>query len=152
MGDVVTFEDKREFSVPYLEYEQQMHVANENVGDRALTRKRELEKSATRMVVAVESYNGKPWIDVSEQELQKGHETFSGVHVQQTEDGDFCRQIFRVLKMDANVPVDRRMFMQNRALRKYLADSRLTDMVKPGGWQYTLKHDKVLVEAIAPGI
>ena len=42
--------------------------------------------------------------------------------------------------------------MQNRALRKYLADSRLTDMVKPGGWQYTLKHDKVLVEAIAAGI
>ena len=28
--DVVTFEDKREFLVAYLEYEQQMHVANED--------------------------------------------------------------------------------------------------------------------------
>ena len=34
-------------------------------------------------------------------------------------------------------------------LRKYLADSGLTDVVKPGGRQYTLKHGKVLVEAIA---
>ena len=37
------------------------------------------------------------------------------------------------------------------ALRKYLADSGLTD-VKPGGRQYTLKHVKVVVEAIAAGI
>ena len=41
--------------------------------------------------------------------------------------------------------------MQKRALRKYLADSGLTD-VKPGGRQYTLKHGKVLVEAISAGI
>ena len=27
-GDVVTFEDMHEFLVAYLEYEQQMHVAN----------------------------------------------------------------------------------------------------------------------------
>ena len=51
----------------------------------------------------------------------------------------------RVLKMDASVPVDSRAFMQKRALRKYLADSGLTDVVKPGGGQYTLKHGKVLV-------
>ena len=50
--------------------------------------------------------------------------------------------------MDASVPVDSRVLMQKRALRKYLADSGLTD-VKPGGRQYTLKHGKVLVEAIA---
>ena len=43
------------------------------------------------------------------------------------------RQIFRVLKIDASVPVDSRVFMQNRVLRKYVADSGLTDGVKPGG-------------------
>ena len=35
-GDVVTFEDMRQFLVAYLEYEQQMHVANEDGGDRVL--------------------------------------------------------------------------------------------------------------------
>ena len=50
------------------------------------------------------------------------------------------------------MPVDRRVFMQKRALRKYLADSGLTDVVKPGGRQYTLKHGKVLLEAIAAGV
>ena len=74
------------------------------------------------------------------------------VDVQQTSDVEFCRQIFRVLKMHASVPVDSRVFMQKRALRKYLADRGLTDVVKPGGRQYTRKHDKVLVEAIAAGI
>ena len=54
--------------------------------------------------------------------------------------------------MDASLPVDRRVFMQKRALRKYLADSGLTDVVKPGSRQYMLKHGKVLVEAIAAGI
>ena len=111
-GDVVTFEDMREFLVAFLEYEQQIRVANEDGGDRVL-------------------------------------EKFAGVDVQQTSDVDFCRQIFRVLKMDASVPVDSRVFMQKRALRKYLADSGLTDVVKPGGRQYTLKHVKVLVEAIS---
>ena len=42
--------------------------------------------------------------------------------------------------------------MQKRALRKYLADSGLTEVVRPDGRQYTLKHGKVLVEAIAAGI
>ena len=65
---------------------------------------------------------------------------------------DFCRQIFHVLEMDASVPVDSSVFMQKRALRKYLADSGLTDVVMPGGRQYTLKHGKVLVEVIAAGI
>ena len=69
--------------------------------------------------------------------------------MQQTSDVGFCRQMFRVLKMDANVPVDSGVFMQKHALRKYLADGGLTDVVKPGGRQYTLEHGKVLVEAIA---
>ena len=53
-------------------------------------------------------------------------------------DVDIGRQIFHVLKMDASVPADNRVFMQKRALRKYLVDSGLTDVVKPGGRQYTL--------------
>ena len=54
--------------------------------------------------------------------------------------------------MDASVPVDGRVFMQKRAERKHLADSGLTEVVKPDGRQYTLKRGKVLVEAIAAGI
>ena len=104
------------------------------------------------MVVADKFYDGKPWIDLSEEELLQGLKTFAAVDVQQTNAEDFCRQIFRVLKMDASVPVDSRVFMQKRALRKYLADSGLTEVVKPDGQQYTLKHGKVLVEAIAAGI
>ena len=113
--DVVTFEDMRESLVAYLEYEQQMHVANEGGGDRVLAMRRELADSATQMMVTDDFYDGKPWIDLSEQELR--FEKFAGVDVQQTSDVDFCRQIFRVLKMDASVPVDSRVFMQKRALR-----------------------------------
>ena len=108
--DVVTFEDMREFLVAYLEYEQQMHVVNEDGGDRVLAKRRELVDSATQMIIADEVYDVKPWIDLSELELKKGLERFAGVDVQQTSDMDFCRQIFRVLKMDASVPVDRRVF------------------------------------------
>ena len=54
--------------------------------------------------------------------------------------------------MDASVPVDNRVFVQNRALRKYLVDSGLTETVRPDRRQYTPKHGKVLVEAIAAGI
>ena len=54
--------------------------------------------------------------------------------------------------MDLSVPVDSRVFVQKCALRKYLADSGLTEVVRPDGRQYTLKHAKVLVEAIAAGI
>ena len=50
------------------------------------------------------------------------------------------------------MPVDSRVFMQKRALRKHLADSGLTEVVRPHGRQYTLKHAKVLVEAIPAGI
>ena len=71
--------------------------------------------------------------------------------MQQTSDVEFCRQISRVLKMDASVPVDSRVFMKTRALRKDL-DLGLTDVVKPGGRQYTLTNGKVLLEAIAAGL
>ena len=62
-------------------------------------------------MVADEFYDGKLWIDLSEREPKKGLEKFAGVDVPQTSDVDFCRQIFRVLKMDASVPVDSRVFM-----------------------------------------
>ena len=141
----------RKFLVAYMEYEQHMHVANDDGGDRVLARRGGMVESATLMMVADELYDGKPWIDLSEQDLKKGLETLAGVDVQQTSDVHFCRQIFRVLKMDASVPVDSKVFMQKRVLRKYLADSGLTD-VKPGGRQYTRKHAKVLVEAISARI
>ena len=58
-GDVVTFEDMREFLVAYSEYEQQMHVTNQDGGDRVLARRRELVDSATQMIVADEFYDSK---------------------------------------------------------------------------------------------
>ena len=72
--------------------------------------------------------------------------------MQQASDEHFCRHIYRVMKMDASVPVESRVFTRKRALRKHLADSGLTEMVRPGGRQYTLKHGKGLVEVIAAGI
>ena len=71
-GDVVNFDNKRQFLVVYSEYEQQMHVANEDGSDRVLGRRRELVDLATQMMVADEFYDGNPWIDLSEQERRKG--------------------------------------------------------------------------------
>ena len=71
----------------------------------------------------------------------QGLKTFAGVEGQQTSDEEFCCQMFRVLRMDAGVPVDSRAFMRKRALRKHLTDSGLTEVVKPDIRQYTLKHD-----------
>ena len=51
-GDVVTFEDVREFLVAYSDYEQQMHITNQDGGDRVLARRRELVDSSTQMMVA----------------------------------------------------------------------------------------------------
>ena len=41
----------RKFLVAYMEYEQQMHVATEDGGDRVLARRRELVASETPMIV-----------------------------------------------------------------------------------------------------
>ena len=51
-GDVVTFEDMRGFLVAYSEYEQQMHITNQDGEDRVLARRRERVDSATQIVVA----------------------------------------------------------------------------------------------------
>ena len=59
-GDVVTFESMRELLVAYWEYEQQMHVANEDGGDKVQSRRRELVDSATQIMVADEFYDGSP--------------------------------------------------------------------------------------------
>ena len=104
------------------------------------------------MMVADEFHDGKPWIHLTEKELKKELETFAGLDVQQTSDVGFPRQIFRVLKMDASVPVVSRVFMQKRVLLNNLADSKLPDVVNSCGRQYTLKHANVLVEAISAGI
>ena len=53
-GDVVTFDDMHKILVAYLEYEQQMHIANEDGGDKVFARRRELVDSATHMMVADE--------------------------------------------------------------------------------------------------
>ena len=58
-----------------------MHVANEDGGDRLLAKRRELVNSATQMMIADEFYDGKPSVDLSEQELMKGLEKFAGVDV-----------------------------------------------------------------------
>ena len=129
-----------------------MHITNQDGRDRVPAGRQELVDSAPQMMVADEFYYGKPWVELSEEELMQGLKTFAGVVMQQTSDEDFCRQIFRVLKIDSSVPVDSRVFMQKRVMRKYLDDSGLTEVVKPDGRQYTLKHGKVSVEAIAAGI
>ena len=49
-----------------------------------LARRPELVDSATQIMVADEFYDGKPWIDLSEQELKKVLQRFAGVDVQQT--------------------------------------------------------------------
>ena len=82
----------------------------------------------------------------------KGSNGFAGVGMQQTSDEDFRRQILRVLKMYASVPVDSRMLVQKRTLRKCLVYSGLPEVLRPDDWQYTLKQCKVVVEEIAAGI
>ena len=132
-GDVVTLEDMPGLFVADSEYEQQMHITNEDGGDRVLAKRRELVDSAIHMTVADAFYDGKPWVDPSQEDLMQGLKTFTGLCVQQANDEIFCRQILPVLKMDASVLADSRVFMQKRALRKYRADNGLTVVLKPGG-------------------
>ena len=89
-GGVATFEDLRAFLFAHLEYEQQVHVGNEDGGDRVLARRRELVDSAAQMVVNDEFYYGKPWIDLSEQDLKKGLENIADNDVQKTSDVHVC--------------------------------------------------------------
>ena len=88
----------REYIVAYSEYEQQMHITNQDGGDWVLARRQELVDSAAQTMVADELNDGKPWVDLSEEELLQGLKRFAGVDMQQTSDKSFCRQILRVLK------------------------------------------------------
>ena len=67
-----------EFLVAYSEYEQQVHDTNQDGRDLVPTGKRELVYSAT---LTDEFYDGKPWVDVFEEELMQGLKTFAGVDV-----------------------------------------------------------------------
>ena len=75
-GDVVTFEAMREFLVTYSEHEQQMHITNQDGGNRVPARRRQLIDSATQMMVADEFYDGKPWVGPSEEEIMQGLKAF----------------------------------------------------------------------------
>ena len=57
-GDGVTLEDMRQFLVSILEYQQQMHVANEDGGDGMLARRRQLVDSAMQIMVGDDVYDG----------------------------------------------------------------------------------------------
>ena len=66
-GDVVTFEDMREFLVAYSVHEQQMHITSQEGGDRVLARRREVVDSAAQVMVAVMSSTmASPGVDLSE--------------------------------------------------------------------------------------
>ena len=80
-----------------------MRITNQDGGDyRVLSSRRELVDSATQMMGADNFHDGKPWVDLSGEELLQGLKRYAGVDMQQTSDEDFCLQIFRVLKMDAS--------------------------------------------------
>ena len=53
-----------------------MHITNQDGGDGALARRRELADSATQMMVADEFHYVKPWVDLSEEELMQGLKGF----------------------------------------------------------------------------
>ena len=84
-----------------------------------LARRRELVDSATQTMVADEFCDDRPWVDLSEEELMKG---FVGVDMQQTTSDE-----------DASEPVDSGVLMHKHALRKYLADDGITEVVRPDG-------------------
>ena len=103
-------------------------------------------------MVADAFYDGKPWVYLSKDELMQGLKRLAGFDMQRTSHEDYYLLIIRSLKMDAIVPVDSRVFNSKCAVRKYITDRGLTEVVRPDGRQYTRKHCKVLVKAIAAGI
>ena len=125
-----------------------MHVAMkmEETGC-SRTQRRELVDSATQTMVADEFYQA---LDRS---LRAGAKKRARNLCWRWCAADACCRFLPpdipCAEMDASVLVDSRVSMQKRSLQKYLADSGLKDVVKPGRRQYTLKHGKVLAEAIA---
>ena len=77
-------------------------------------------------MVADEFYDGKPKVDLSEEELMQGLKMFAGVDMQETSDEGF-------LPPDIPCAEDgcERAGRYQGSLRKYLADSGLTEVVRP---------------------
>ena len=83
-GDVVTFKEMRDFPGTYSEYEQQMHVTDQDGRDRVLAKKLELVDSQNQMMAADELYDGEASIDLSEEELMRRLKTFAGALICRT--------------------------------------------------------------------
>ena len=49
-----------------------MRITSPYVGDQVLVRRREVVDSATNMTVADKIHDGKPWVDISEEQLMQG--------------------------------------------------------------------------------
>ena len=88
-GDVVSFEDMREFLVAYSEYEQQINFTNQDGEDQVLLGRRGLVHSSTQLMVTDEVYESKRWVDLTGEELMQGLKRFAGNDMQQANDEDF---------------------------------------------------------------
>ena len=76
-GDVVSFEEMRDFLGTYSEYEQQVHVTDQDGRDRVLAKKLELVDSQNQMMAADKVYDGEARIDLSEGELKRRLKTLA---------------------------------------------------------------------------
>ena len=94
----------RSFLVAYSDYEQQTHITDQDGGDLALARNRELVYSVTQMIVVDEFRDGKPWVDLSEEDLMQELKTLVGVGVLQKKTILSIVTAHLLRKMDANVP------------------------------------------------
>ena len=88
-GDVVSFEDMREFLVAYSEYKQQINFTNQDGEDQVLLGRRGLVHSSTQLMVTDEVYESKRWVDLTGEELMQGLKRFAGNDMQQANDEDF---------------------------------------------------------------
>ena len=81
----------REFRIAYSEYEQQMHIANQDGRARVLARGRELQDYATQMMVVDESTMASPGSTSPKRTSCNGSKFVYCVDVKQTSDADVCR-------------------------------------------------------------
>ena len=88
---VIAFQQYREIILACPDYEQQMGIIFEFIGDKVLAGKRELLDSETHVMVADEVYDDKAAVDLSAEELTKALKAFAAVDVLMTSDEVFCR-------------------------------------------------------------
>ena len=67
----------RDFLETYSEYEQQVHVTDQDGRDRVLAKKLELVDSQNQMMAADKVYDGEARIDLSEGELKRRLKTLA---------------------------------------------------------------------------